>query len=546
MNVAQLEDNVIELRDRVAAKRRPDLRDAVSNPADVSAAQTGEIHPSYIWSLEDGYSASNEVESRPRPLSLSMRSIRMQALIFSDVLAVIISVASAYWLSVFIRWCMGTSTPEDAVRLMENATLIAGGGVLVICAFSWGRGHYTRFRPFWTEVSELVKAVFYLAAFYFAYLFAIKIHFSRLWVVSALILMLIVVPLCRFICRRILHAKGWWLKPTCIVGVGENAIRTSRALLSDSWMGHNVIGFVDLEGKSATPARLDGLPVFSSLAQPVEYNRSMAEKPCVIFALDSSSQMHEYRHQINKYIMASSHATISPPISGLPLYGAEIINIYRHDSVIVKLQNKINCQSSRFVKRVFDLTISALLLIVLAPLLAVVALLIRKDGGAVVYGHKRIGRNGAPFYCLKFRSMMVDADAKLAQHLAENPSARLEWEANHKLRHDPRVTSIGHFIRKTSLDELPQLWNVIKGEMSLVGPRPIVMDECEKYGESLPYYLSMLPGITGLWQSSGRSDTDYAKRVSLDVWYARNWSLWQDFVILARTPVSLLKVEGAY
>ena len=545
--VPHLEDDVIELPD---TKRPTRVRSAAvstrtaGKPAVALVANNQEIHPSYIWSDGDDYAHAPKANTSSP--SLTMRSIRMQALICSDILSVIAAVATGYWVSVLIRWFVGTSTPEDNFRLLENVGLMMGCGAVVLCVLSWSWGHYTRFRPFWTEIFEILKSAFYLAAFHSVFLFAVKIHFSRLWVVSALVLLLIIVPLFRYICRRMLHLKGWWLKPTCIVGVGKNAVQTSRALLSDSWMGHKVIGFVDLDSSLPPYAQLEGLPVYRTIAEPVELNRSVAEKPCVVFALNSSSQMHEYRHEINRYIMASSHATISPPISGLPLYGAEIINVYRHDSVIVKLQNKINCQSSRVVKRVFDLVLSALLLVLLTPVLGTLALLIRRDGGSAVYGHRRIGRDGHSFYCLKFRSMAVDSDLQLKRHLEANPAARVEWEANHKLKEDPRVTSIGKFIRKTSLDELPQLWNVIKGEMSLVGPRPIVMDECEKYGENLPYYLSMLPGITGLWQSSGRSDTDYTNRVSLDVWYARNWSLWQDFVILARTPVSLLKVEGAY
>lgn len=543
-----LEKNVIERPDGAPAllKSASISSDKVLKPGNTRSAPIREIHPSFIWSLGDDNLTSHQVETELRPRSLTMRSIRMQALIFSDVLAVVISVALAYWISVPIRWFVGISAAEANIGLIENLGSMVGGGTLVICVFSWSLGHYTRFRPFWTEMFEILKTVFYLAAFYFAYLFIIKIHFSRLWIVSALALLLIIVPLSRYMCRRALHHKGWWLQPTCIVGIGKNAVRTAKALASDEWMGHNVVGFVDLEGKLFPGMQLEGLPVVTTIAPHAGFNRSVAEKPSVVFALESSSQMHEYRHEINRYIMASSHASISPPISGLPLYGAEIVNIYRHDSVIVKLQNKINCQSSRIIKRMVDLTLSTLLLVALAPVLVVLAVLIRKDGGPAVYGHKRIGHNGESFYCLKFRSMMVDSDVQLKRHLQENPVARLEWEANHKLRDDPRVTSVGHFIRRTSLDELPQLWNVLKGEMSLVGPRPIVMDECAKYGDNLPYYLSMLPGITGLWQSSGRSDTDYAERVSLDVWYARNWSLWQDFVILVRTPVALLKIKGAY
>jgi undecaprenyl-phosphate galactose phosphotransferase len=150
------------------------------------------------------------------------------------------------------------------------------------------------------------------------------------------------------------------------------------------------------------------------------------------------------------------------------------------------------------------------------------------------------------FDCLKFRTMVPDAAGVLKQLLDTNPGARAEWGRDFKLKDDPRITSIGAFLRRTSLDELPQLWNVLKGEMSLVGPRPIIEVELERYGEEVGYYLETRPGITGLWQISGRNNTSYDDRVALDCWYVRNWSLWYDLVILVKTVRVVLWREGAY
>ena len=183
----------------------------VSKPANSKLMPIGEINQSYIWSLENDYLTSHQAETENRPRSLTMRSIRMQALIFSDVLAVVVSVALAFCMAAFVRWSMGISAAETNIRLAESLGSMVGGGALFVCVYSWGLGHYTRFRPFWTEISEILKTVFYLAAFYFAYLFIIKIHFSRLWVVSALALLPIIVPLFRYMCRRALHLKGWWV-----------------------------------------------------------------------------------------------------------------------------------------------------------------------------------------------------------------------------------------------------------------------------------------------------------------------------------------------
>jgi undecaprenyl-phosphate galactose phosphotransferase len=180
------------------------------------------------------------------------------------------------------------------------------------------------------------------------------------------------------------------------------------------------------------------------------------------------------------------------------------------------------------------------------PLFVIVYLLVRMDGGPAIFAHSRVGRDGTPFKCYKFRSMVNDADRRLAEHLARDPAARQEWEQHFKLTNDPRITAVGKVLRKTSLDELPQLWNVLKGDMSLVGPRPIVTDERVRYGEHIGCYYSCRPGITGLWQVSGRNDIDYESRVKLDAQYVKNWSLFLDVVIILRTVGIVVTRKGAY
>jgi len=186
-------------------------------------------------------------------------------------------------------------------------------------------------------------------------------------------------------------------------------------------------------------------------------------------------------------------------------------------------------------------------LIFLAPVMIGVGLAIfTQDGGPVLFAHRRIGRNGRYFHCLKFRSMAIDAERRLADLLANDPAAREEWARDHKLRNDPRVTRLGAFLRKTSLDELPQLFNVLRGEMSLVGPRPIVDAEIAKYGRRFSRYCAVKPGITGLWQVSGRNDVDYRRRVALDCVYARRRSVVMDGMIIAATVPAVLLRRGSY
>jgi Undecaprenyl-phosphate galactose phosphotransferase WbaP len=194
-----------------------------------------------------------------------------------------------------------------------------------------------------------------------------------------------------------------------------------------------------------------------------------------------------------------------------------------------------------------NVVIAMAALIFLAPLMIMVALLVwGQDGGPAVFAHRRLGRDGRHFRCLKFRSMAVDAEARLKDLLDRDPVARAEWEKDHKLRNDPRVTKLGAFLRKSSLDELPQLINVLKGEMSLVGPRPIVDAEAIKYGRRFRFYASVKPGITGLWQVSGRNDTTYRTRVAMDCVYASNRNVLMDASILFATVPAVLMRRGSY
>lgn len=198
------------------------------------------------------------------------------------------------------------------------------------------------------------------------------------------------------------------------------------------------------------------------------------------------------------------------------------------------------------VKRLVDLWLAAALFLVLSIPMLVIAALVRLDGGPALFGHKRIGANGKTFVCWKFRTMVTNGDEVLARVLAADPAARAEWNRDFKLRSDPRITRIGNILRLTSLDELPQLFNVLVGEMSLVGPRPIVREEIRRYGAAFHDYARCRPGITGLWQISGRNDVDYGWRVHLDQEYARHWSVETDCLVLLRTVAVVCQARGAY
>jgi Undecaprenyl-phosphate galactose phosphotransferase WbaP len=197
-------------------------------------------------------------------------------------------------------------------------------------------------------------------------------------------------------------------------------------------------------------------------------------------------------------------------------------------------------------KRIFDIIGASLLGLLFSPLILLIVVTIRLGGRPVLFHHKRIGRNGRVFHCLKFRTMVSNAEQVLRKLLDEHPEIRDEWTQNHKLRSDPRITTIGRLLRFTSLDELPQLWNVLRGDMSLVGPRPIVRAELLRYGRQASMYLAVKPGLTGLWQVKGRSDTTYRRRVAMDKYYVMNQNLLLDLYIVAATAGAVLRRAGAY
>ena len=231
--------------------------------------------------------------------------------------------------------------------------------------------------------------------------------------------------------------------------------------------------------------------------------------------------------------MRNAHESFS--ISVTPINSARISAVERN----VLVESAVGGRS----KRALDILVASTSLLLVTPVMFAVWVLLRATArGPAIFAHTRIGQTGRHFRCLKFRTMVRDGDELIRTHLVDNPEAASEWKTKRKLRNDPRVTRLGYFLRRSSIDELPQLFNVLKGEMSCIGPRPVVPDELERYGPFAAYYLSTRPGITGLWQTNGRSSLSYADRVRLDVYYVKNWSLWMDVKILLKTPLALLRV----
>ncbi len=416
-----------------------------------------------------------------------------------------------------------------------------------VAAFKY-LGHYERRRLFWQEVGDVaaVAAIGFLMDS--ALLYLVKINFSRLWVLTSWTGIAIALPLMRLAFKKTLLSFGSWRQPTVIIGTGATAREAARAYEQDKYLGYDVVAFLDPLSDIEEPKSIEvagkRVPV---LPLGAESRRHLAlfGRPHVVAALDGD-QLAAHEDLLEKLCFEHSGIDVISPLRGVPTGNARLTQFFSHEVLALRIHNNLARPWARFVKRLFDLAAASTLLVFLAPLMLTIAGLLALQGGPVFYRHRRIGRNGEPFDCLKFRTMVPNADRILADILARDPEARAEWERDQKLRNDPRITALGRFLRKWSLDELPQLINILRGEMSLVGPRPVVEEELERYGPNRIYYELVRPGLTGLWQTSGRNDIDYAERVALDTWYVRNWTLWNDIIILFKTLFVVPARAGAY
>jgi undecaprenyl-phosphate galactose phosphotransferase len=423
-------------------------------------------------------------------------------------------------------------------------------GIACVVAF-WRLGHYARRRPFWQEIGDVLVVVAILATLDAALVFLTKTNFSRLWWGTSWTMIAVLVPLVRLAVKHALMGIGGWRRPTVVVGTGPNALDAALALDSETLLGFEVVAFIQPPPCDPAPAgpaylELDGkrLPVLRASPYP-DLLPAHLGRPHVVVALEMDELAHcgGYVERLNLHY---GDVDIVSPMRGLPLAGTHVTHFFSHDVLSLRLYNNLARPWPRRLKRAFDLVVGSLLFLFVAPLFGLISLQVARTGRPVFYRHERIGKGGRRFDCLKFRTMVPDADRVLAEYLAAHPEAAAAWQRDHKLKHDPRITRFGAWLRRTSLDELPQLINVMRGEMSLVGPRPVVAEELARYGDNIVYYVESTPGLTGLWQVSGRNDLDYRRRVHLDCWYVKNWSLWCDLVILIKTPRAVLRGLGAY
>lgn len=438
-------------------------------------------------------------------------------------------------------------TVQGAIRTQVFAA-VSIGAVVWLGAFC---GHYTPSRrsPWWDEVRELLLVLIICAMIDSMLLYLGKWQFSRLWTGSTWAMAMVTLPFGRFLWQRWLLKRNLLAQPYVIVGSPQASRDTIAALGSEPLLGYRPVALVlpPRSDEASTPWTYDEQPIpcIASSDQVLSFLRKPGPY-LVVIALDNQHDAW-LRHLAQELMLSRNDIMMAPALGGLPLLGMEISHFFSHEVLLLRARNNLNRRAPQFIKRVFDVVTASLLLVLLLPLMLWVGWQIRReDGGPVFFVQQRVGKGGQLFSFVKFRSMALDADAALANWQQSHPELYAKYRAgNFKLADDPRVTRVGRWIRRTSVDELPQLINVLRGDMSLVGPRPLLSRELPDYGPSITTYHMTRPGITGLWQISGRSNTSFDQRIAMDLWYVRNWSLWYDFVIMMRTFGVVLRQEGA-
>ena len=372
--------------------------------------------------------------------------------------------------------------------------------------------------------------------------------YSLVPILLSWISLIIFLPIMRQGARMLMSRIDVWQIPTAIIGINRRTAEICTALKLSLSLGFDVRWLViENPSVSAPESMAEIRPIHSS--DPARIAQIMGNAGCkeAIVAAEDMQSAH-FAEVVQRLLEVNIPVAIIPSINRLPLAGVTTNYFFGRDILMLQVRSNVQRLPSRIVKRVFDILFSMLLLVALAPLFLIIAVAIKRaDPGKVTYAHRRVGRDGIPFDCWKFRTMVTDAEERLARWQQENPDLYDEYCRTFKLRDDPRITGIGKWLRRTSLDELPQLWNVLMGHMSLVGPRPVVAQELEDhYGPAAQLYVRARPGMTGLWQVSGRSDTSYERRVFLDEWYILNWSFWYDIVILIQTAWIVATGKGAF
>ncbi|KJR40330.1 UDP-phosphate galactose phosphotransferase [Candidatus Magnetoovum chiemensis] len=468
---------------------------------------------------------------------------------FLQVLFLILIDIGAYYCSLFLGWATREFLfPAMFNELRDNYSFyyyvcLWWIPVIYIFFFSYVQIYTSRY-PFWDETKRLINA---LTLSMLVLMTVVTLgHFpdkvSRpvlilLWVNS-----LFIFPILRLFGKELLFKSGIFRERVLILGAGKAGRLILSWLTREKHLGYDVLGFLD-DDPDKIGNTIDGKKIFGKIKHYTKFIREF-QVNTIILAMPSlgPEKLSTMSFEIQQHV---KNTMIVPDLYGVALLNTDLLHLFYEEIFLLKVRNNLKSLSNRIVKRIFDLAVSIALLPFLLFLIVIIGIIIKLESSApVFYAHERIGRGMKVFRCYKFRTMVKDAEDKLVELLKSDANIKDEWEKYWKLKNDPRVTRIGMFLRKTSLDELPQIFNVLKGQMSFIGPRPYLLRELDEIKDGIEAITKVSPGITGLWQVSGRNSTTYKYRLRLDLWYIINWSLWLDLVILIRTITVVISMKG--
>lgn len=459
--------------------------------------------------------------------------------LIADYIAIVLGTLAAYYLR------LNLSILPVSSNFKVEEIYVYGIVPIVFLTILLLNNAYSVVTPYWDTMKNLFRSITIgvVVSIVLMYTGHVINDVSRLFVAFAYICMLVFIFSERFIVGKILSKTGYLTIPILLVGAGKTAELVKRALDRMPITTYKIIGYVDDNPKSSSIAK--EYPCLGAFKDVESVIIDTGVQTVLICAPGLESK--KLVSLINRLQVLVKRVAFVPELFGLPTSNITARGMMEEQAVVLRVQNNLARKSNRIIKRIFDIVVTICGGFFILPFMLFIAVIIYLDSeGPIIYKQKRIGQNGKEFNFYKFRSMVKNADTILEEYLNTHESEKIEWQKNFKLKNDPRVTKIGRIIRKTSIDELPQLWNVLIGDMSLVGPRPLLPNEVERYNSYIEDYKLVLPGLTGVWQVSGRSDTTYEERVLMDSWYVHNWSVWIDIVYLLKTVLAVAKSKGAY
>ncbi len=490
--------------------------------------------------------------TKPKPL---VKESVTATLIVYDIIALCLAFMLALFSAKFFRDILlddWHNAPLSSYTQLKDMFFVWMCPIVLFLFFA--KGHYTQRIPWWNQV-QTILVVCFLALIVDGFIrFVLDMPFSRLLITFSWGYAFFFILLGRQIVYMVTRGKGIWGMPTVVIGDQDIVGDVLYAFATDPYTGYRV-ETICIQDKKRDEFDATLIPPqyreTEVVTRKLDYCKYVKQNPEKFFIISFEHIRGKDRDELIKTLTTHNvRFAVLPPVSRLSLFEMEPRYFFGYDIMLLHTKKTLLSPIGRFLKRSMDIVVASTALLLLTPIMLLVSIMLKVEGqsGSVFYGGYRVGKYGDKFRCWKFQSMEPNSDHLLHELLERDPEAKADWEKYRKLKQpDPRVTTkTARIIRKTSIDELPQLWNVIKGDMSLVGPRPILEDEMELFGDAIIQYTQVRPGITGLWQVSGRNETSFERRIYWDSWYVRNWSFWGDIVIMIKTLRVVLGGSGAY